>query len=84
MSGKKQAFIEQQNALKQPQLKHEQSDKNIETQTNLELLKKEQKAAEAEAEVNVLRSFDGDDRRSLPSLLKSVSHTRTKNYIKKT
>lgn len=32
--------------------------------------------------MNVLRSFDGDEQRSLPSLPESDSHTRAKNYIK--
>lgn len=81
---KKQALIEQQYALETASAKALAERQKIETQATLELLKKEQEAAEAEAELNVLRSFDGDEQnshRSLPSLPESDSQTKTKNYI---
>ena len=78
---KKQALIEQQYALETASAKALAERQRSETQATLELLKKEQEAAEAEAEVNVLRSFDGDEQSksqtSLSSLPESDSRTKT-------
>ena len=78
-------MIEQQYALETASAKALAERKRLETLATLELLKKEQEVAEAEAEVSVLRSFDGEEQSksqtSLSSLPESDSRTKTKDYI---
>ena len=78
-------MIEQQYALETASAKALAERQRLETQATLELLKKEQEVAEAEAEVSVLRSFDGEEQSksqtSVSSLPESDSRTKTKDYI---
>jgi hypothetical protein len=81
---KRQALVEQQYAIETASAKARIEGQKLETQADLDLLQKEQEAAEAEAEMNVLKSFDGDDQNShrlLSSLPESDSRTKTKDYV---